>query len=364
MENPVKYIKIPILIPLLILLTAFLAITIFASDEPPPPDITIRFAPSPGTFAEGASDIHTGHFGFRIDEFPEPEPPLGYIFVGWFSNGTHVLPSIAAIRNTTLFAAYAPIPDPYDTSSFAIVFDPGPGQLPLGVPPIQSHTYGSPITTFPLPTKEGHCFSGWTWNEEPLTAPHIVRSDMVIEAQWTPTSTQQSELPQAYPIHIPAFQLVVAFNPFPGTFQGNEIGIRLGRITSTIRDMPENPIRSGAVFVGWQLPNGNMLEGPLLIRSDMVLTAIWDTSNEAAAQNPPPSVDNRHNPQTSHLAVSLVLLTAIITLGITSACIIKVKKNQAASANKHRAYITRYAREVRMVIKNEGAKLYAKPPNN
>jgi len=359
MKNLVQQAKFFKLLCALALFIAFITtstIIVSANDNDEattPPDITVRFAPSPGTFEADESNVHIGHFGFRIEIFPEPIPPEGYIFVGWFVNGNIIHPPVAAVRNITMLAAYAPKPDPNSTSRFAILFDPGPGELPAGVPPILSLEYNSPIVYLPLPTQEGYRFNGWWWNDELVTLPFIVQSDMIFEAEWIQSPASQPIITPSYPIAIPAQHFVAAFNPFPGVFPGGEIGIRFSRINAFIRDIPDNPTRSGSVFVGWQLPNGRMLADSPILRSDIMLTAVWelsDSENEALLPSPP--VEIRHNPQTSPLVISLSIFGGVIGLGLGLYGALKMRRKQAAATGKYHSEIIRYVREIRMEIKN------------
>ena len=327
---------------------------IVASDSPIAlqSPITVRFAPSPGTFTDDESGIRTGLFGFRIDSFPEPVPPAGYVFIGWFANGTQLHPPIAAVRSITILAVYSPAPDPESAVRFAIVYDPGPGQLPPGTPPVQSLTYGSPLINLPVPTHTGYNFGGWIWNDEAVTIPFIVRSDMILEAVWIRDTGIQPPQPAAHPPAIPAFHHVVTFNPFPGAFAGDETGLRFGRNFSILRDMPEDPVRHGAIFDGWRLPDGSPLnDDPLVIRGDIMLTAIWVSVTDSNAASGVP-VETRPNPQTSPIVVSVKIFGAVILLGLTTLAIMKLCTGQAAADGKYRAAMVRYVREIRILIKN------------
>ena len=342
-------------IALIMALIAVSAVLVPAADNGAPlsMQLTVRFAPSPGTLSDYDNDVYSGVLGFRINSFPEPIPPLGYVFVGWFVNGTQVHPPIAAVRSITILAAFAPVADPESTVSFAIVYDPGPGQLPAGVSPIQSFTYGSALISLPIPSKTGYNFTGWIWNEEPAVPPLIIRSDMVLEAAWMPASGQQPAQP-LYPPTIPPFHYVAAFNPFPGTFTGDETGLRFGRSGSMIRGMPENPVRQGAIFDGWRLPNGSPLDGTLVIQRDIMLTAIWNSYTEsgAASVTSVTPIERRPNPQTSPIVVSVVIFGAVIFLGLTTFGIFRLRSRQAAATGKYHAAMARYVREIRILIKN------------
>jgi len=352
--RPMLLLKLLCIAALLFVLFAVSAVFVYAQDEPP--YITVRFAPSPGSFENSANHVMSGRFGFRIDAFPEPEAPEGYVFIGWFSNGTHMLPPIANIRNTTLLAAYAPIQDPNNTTGYVIVYDPGAGQLPAGASSVLALTYGSALMSLPTPFLEGYSFSGWEWEEEKITAPFIVRGDMILEAVWVPASGVLQSAIQSTPIEIPENQFVIALNPFPGVFEAGENGLRFARSATAIRPMPEAPTRRGAVFAGWKLPCGRMLESTSIVREDIMLTAIWDTNPAPEASPPPTHTGPRRNPQTSPLQVSLTIFIAVAMIGAGFTCILKLTGKQSTATSKYNADMKRYVREMRMVIRGRRKK--------
>jgi len=329
-------------------------VTAFARDNtlPTPPQLTIRFAPSPGTFPEGISGVRTGFFGFRIDDFPEPIPPIGYRFIGWFSDGKQMNAPIAAMRSTTILAGYAPIINPGTAPSFAVVYDPGVGQLPQATPLIQSFTYGSAITSLPIPILDDYYFEGWEWNGYTVTAPYIVRSDMVLEAIWSATPLQQS----SRPIDIPDNQFAAVFNPFPGAFSGSETGIRFGHPAMSIEGLPEEPLRQGYIFYGWRLPNGGIFNTLPAMSGDIMLTAIWQEDNGAdTTLRPPQTVDTRPNPLTSPTnptMISLMIFGAVLLVVIAVIGIYRLNIRHIAAEGRYHSYITRCAREMKIVIRS------------
>ncbi|MCL2405652.1 MAG: InlB B-repeat-containing protein [Defluviitaleaceae bacterium] len=322
-----------------------------------PPQLTIRFAPSPGSLADDVSGVRTGVFGFRIDEFPEPIPPSGYTFVGWFSDGEKMEAPIVVVRSTTILAAFAPTVNSDTPPSFAVMYSPGLGQLPEGTRPLQSFTYGSALTSLPVPARDGYYFAGWQHNGSILTAPHIVKSDMSLEAVWSDTPQQRSPRP----IAIPQSHYVAVFNPFPGVFNGYEIGIRFGRNAAVVDELPI-PMRQGYIFNGWRVPGGAGVpsgtilnsEDTLTLRSDIVLMAVWeeDAYAESNGAEASPPVEPRPNPATNPIAISLMIFGAVITLGVALAGICTLKVKQATAEGKYHAYITRYVREMKIVIRN------------
>jgi len=328
----------------LLVLILLNAMTVVAEDNITAPSITVRFSPSPGNLPDGVS-VYTGNFGMRIDNFPEPEPPRGYFFIGWFVGGVHITPPIAVTRSTTILAGFAPFHDPDDSAGFVIVYDPGIGKLPSYAPPIRSFTYGSAITSLPTPTHDEYVFAGWLNDDEILLLPHIVQNDMVLEAAWVADSGVS--LPSV--IEIPPRQNIAVFNPFPGFFANNETGIILGG--SSIFNIPDAPTRNGLVFEGWRLPDGSILEDRLpLVDGDIKLTAIWasDTSD-----TPVTTVDIRPNPPTSPITLNLVLFGAIILLVSTVFGIFSHSRRQNKEASKQYADKMRLIREARILMKNQ-----------
>jgi len=346
-------------IALFIAAMLIMAIPVYANNvQLTPPQLTIRFAPSPGYFPDGVSGIRTGILGFRIDEFPTPVPPEGYTFIGWFSDGVLLDTPVAAVRSTTILAGYAPVSDSNTAPSFAIMYNPGEGQLPEGVLPIQSLTYGSALVGFPVPTLAGYYFSGWQLNGDIINAPYIVRNDMALEALWTDVPMPRASRPVA----IPDNQFVVVFHPFPGAFDGDENGMRFSRNTIASNDLPAEPSRQGYIFNGWRMPNGAQPSSGFTIQSDTVLMAIWEADPEAenngngAEMSSRPPIDTIINPPTNPIAISLMIFGAVGMLAIASFGIYVLKIRHAAAEGRYHAYITRCVREVRIVIRSRANK--------
>jgi len=312
------------------------------------PQLTVRFAPNPGSFAEDVSGVRTGIFGFRIDEFPEPIPPTGYTFIGWFSDGEQLSAPIVVVRSTTILAGFAPIINAETISGFAVAYNPGTdGRLPHGTLPIQSFTYGSVITSLPVPVRDGYYFAGWQSNGYIVSAPLIIRSDMTLEAVWYVDPPQLSSRPVA----VPDNRLVAVFNPFPGTFRDNETGMRFARFAANLEDFPPDPVRQGYTFKGWRMPDGETLDMPLAMRGDIMLTAIWEQNITAGNEQGDPR-PQRPNPQTSPITISLMIFIALMMLGGTIVGIYMLNIRHATANSRYRAYITRCVREMKIVIKN------------
>jgi len=316
------------------------------------PQITIRFAPSPGSFPEGVSGIRTGIFGFRIDELPEPIPPDGYVFVGWFSDGVQLEAPVVAVRSTTILAGFSPINSDPALPSFAVIFNPGEGQLPMGTRPIESFTYGTALTNLPIPVREGYYFAGWQLEGQRITAPYVIRRDMALDAVWHNTPPQQHQSP----IQVPHNHFVAVFNPSPGVFEcEEETGMHFGRFAATV-STPESPIRQGYIFKGWRLPTGETLEPPLTIRDNITLTAIWEqnptTQSSTPGANPSPPTGSVQNPPTSPINVSLTLFVAIAMLTLAAISVYTIIKNQVKAQHNYQSDITRSIREMKLIINN------------
>jgi len=333
----------------IVVLFAALGVAVHAdTEEVSPPQITIRFSASPGNLPEDEG-VFTGPFGFRMDELPAPIPPRGYHFVGWFTDGVQLEAPVAAVRNTTIMAAFAPFPNPALDRYSVIVYNPYPGDLPMGEATIEAITYGHPIISLPTPVREGYIFDGWRWNDQTVIIPHTVHDDMELEAAWISALAERTPVVSAVPRPIPANNLVAAFNPFPGAFTGDEDGIRFGPSGGVIRNMPE-PVRNGYVFYGWRQPDAEALGGNLTIRQDIMLTAMWQ---ETAYDNGEAIVNNRDNPQSSPLTIQFTSLGAVAGLGFAAVCIYMMMKKQSKAASRYQATMARHVREARIVIKNK-----------
>jgi len=111
----------------------------------------------------------------------------------------------------------------------------------------------------------------------------------------TVTSLILREVPPYDPDKI----YTIIFSPQPGThFFHAESGIRYGVYGSVVDTIPANPRRTGYNFGGWRLPNGDRLMGPLVVRGNKTLTAIWISTTQTPT--PPPV----HSPTPSPLPLS------------------------------------------------------------
>jgi len=216
--------------------------------------------------------------------------------------------------------------------NYTLTFDVNAGVMPAGVATTQTHAYGTSINAFPQPTRAGFIFAGWHHGNMLTSTPFIIRGNTTLVAAWVtvavPTPTP---LPTIPPGHV-----VASFNPAPGSFAGNENGIRTGVPGFVINNMP-TPTRAGYTFVGWQIGT-NRVSFPLTVRNDVAVTAIWT-----------PGVPGRPNPQTSPIAVTFTIFGAVMLTGIAAFGIMKITRKQMAAAGQYKADVARYNREERLL---------------
>ena len=225
----------------------------------------------------------------------------------------------------------------------------------MNAPTSQSHRYNSTINNLPTPNRDGYMFGGWMINNVVTATPIQVRSNITLTAKWMAVeSTADDDDDDGYSSYTPR-QYAVTFNVAPGTFAGNETGIRIGNYGSAISSMPAAPTRTGYTFGGWQLPNGNThVAGDIIIRGDMTLTALW-TANPSASPSPTPTptptptTAPRPNPQTNPIQVSFMIFGVVLTAGLAAFGIMTLTKKQMAAEGQYRSDAARFNREKRIM---------------
>ena len=244
---------------------------------------------------------------------------------------------------------------------FAVVFHANGGNLPSGIQAMQSKPLNTMLNSFPIPTREGYVFGGWMLNGSIAHAPLTITSDITLEAHWVKPPSQSNTNPST--TNPSDDYHVIAFNPAPGAFAGDETGIRVGVYGSRITDMPHAPTRENYYFEGWKLPNGHVFYGQLTITDSMTLIAVWNPSaacpppspTPAPSSTPTPSPSSapgsaaRPNPQTSPLQVSLLIFATVFAAGLAAFGILKLNRRHAVADGKYRADIARYNREKRLM---------------
>jgi len=176
-------------------------------------------------------------------------------------------------------------------------------------------------------------------------------------------------------------QSLVLFYPHQGAFPEPDPanGLRLPLIGETLTDFPQNPVREGYVFDGWQIYDGpragERVQGSLHVDSvSITLRPVWVSYGDAPAATPAPEATpspeatptptpaaatpsptpasssdaGRPNPTTSPLAISILIFIAVLTLGVAAFAIIKLMANQALATGRYRVDAARYAREARL----------------
>jgi len=219
--------------------------------------------------------------------------------------GTHLIQVRAIANNTThvdsAISAFVTYVIGGTAGQHTLRFDVSGGIMPAGVSATQIHPSGTILNALPIPTRQGHSFSGWFIGNQLITAPLTINSDINLRAVWSPTTGGAGAR---------AEQFVVTFNPAGGTFPAGEDGLRMGAAGFVINSFTNTPTRAGYTFGGWQV-GGTPVSLPLTVNGDMTLNAIW---NRIASPTPAPP-GTRPNPQTGAFGIlniaGLIVLTGV-----------------------------------------------------
>jgi len=121
------------------------------------------------------------------------------------------------------------------------------------------------------PTRSGFTFAGWEMaNGSTFSGVTIVESNMTVIANWASSS-----------------QSIITFNLDGGNINQNTANqtrvLSNGRTISNTSgvSMPANPTRQGFTFGGWELANGNEFSATTVVNSNVTVTAIWTSGNQA-----------------------------------------------------------------------------------
>jgi len=243
-------------------------------------------------------------------------------------HGQQVIHDFVAMSDVTLFAHYQRTQ--VGPRNYTITFAPNQGAMPPNTGLTQVHAYGTLINALPIPTRAGHTFLGWMHGGAIQPMPFNIRGNMTLTAAWV-TAPPATPTPQP---PIPPTHLVAAFDPGPGTFPGNENGIRTGVYGFVVSTMP-NPTRPGFTFAGWSIA-GTPITLPLTVRQDVTVTARWTP------------VGGLVNPQTSPMQITLAIFGAVMLVGVAAFGIMKITGKQLAAIGQFRTDTARFNREKRI----------------
>ncbi len=199
--------------------------TYYAQWEKIPYILTLN--PNGGSFADGTTanktyEIYNGDLYKDInglDPMPNPTKP-GYDFIGWgIGNGNLDNPlrynapnwkdddSFESTQNLTFYAVW-------DLHTYTITFDPNGGTMPSGYTtnpyPVKfKASISNAVGGYPIPTKEGYTFKGWT-----------AYKDMVYEYFWS-KETQWTSYPN-FELYLDAVMVAEwESTPYTLTFNTN-----------------------------------------------------------------------------------------------------------------------------------------------
>jgi LPXTG-motif cell wall-anchored protein len=190
------------------------------------PTSTITFDTDGGS----AIDPITGYVGSPVTAPADPVKE-GFTFAGW----EPAIPDTFPNDDLTVKAKWEAVP----TST--ITFDTDGGSA---IDPITGYV-GSPVTAPADPVKEGFTFKGW----EPEIPENFPAEDLTVVAQWEEILTS-----------------TITFD----TDGGNEIDPITGEVGTPVT-APEDPVKEGFTFVGWEpeIPETFPAE-------DLTVKAMWE----------------------------------------------------------------------------------------
>ncbi len=142
-----------------------------------------------------------------------------------------------------------------NSPSYLVTFNSNGGTISTS----KTVKYGSAYGTLPIPTKEGHTFTGWSLNATTISATTNVAttSDHTLVAQWQANS------------------YLVTFDSNGGTVNTSSKTVTYGTAYGTL----PTPVKEGSIFKGWSL-NATTISATsnVATMSDHTLVAQWQNS--------------------------------------------------------------------------------------
>lgn len=183
----------------------------------------------------------------------EPSEPTreGYVFEGWYYNGTKFDFTTKVTGNITLEARWTK----KDVQKWVVTFNTNGGQKIASL----NVEDGNKIKDIPTPTRSGYTFTGWYYNGEAFDFSMPITSDITLKAEWKVISSQTT-----------ATSYIVTFDAAGGT----TVASQTVKKNKTAVE-PVNPTREGYTFAGWY--NGNVkFDFTTKITKNITLTAKWE----------------------------------------------------------------------------------------
>ena len=203
----------------------------------------------------GSQSVAAGKTAARPDETTRP----GYSFKGWYSTpdgkGVQFTTSAPVGSDKTWYAFW-------EAYRYRVRFECANSDIPAEPLTLYVETPATTIDSLPAvqPAKTGYLFAGWFTEEDgqgyEFTATTPVTSSMTVHAAWK------------------SYNYEITFN----TGSGLPATMTVNSPDTTLKSLPENPVRTGYIFDGWYTkPNGEGLRfnTTVNISESMTVYAKW-----------------------------------------------------------------------------------------
>ena len=200
--------------------------------------VTVIFDPQNG--GSGTTEVKVPHGGMvSAEQVPADPTKEGHTFDGWYLGEAPFDLNTPVTTDITLVAHWTPM-------QYTVSFQTEGGSE---VPPV-TVAWGEMASQPEKPTKEGYRFLGWYLGEEEYNFEAPVTSDLELVAKWE-------------------------IQTFTVTFQVDGEAYSTAEVEwNTTVSKPDDPIKEGHLFKGWQL-EGAPYDFAVPVTKDMELIAVW-----------------------------------------------------------------------------------------
>ncbi|MGI6751740.1 MAG: InlB B-repeat-containing protein [Anaerovoracaceae bacterium] len=233
---------------------------------------TVTFDANGGSFSGGSTTLSVNvNRGESLGgAMPDSPTRSGYKFTGWKRlGGSDFNGNTIVISNITVKAQWEVVPQ------VTVTFNPNGGNFggstnSVVVTVNEGVSVGSQMPNDPV--RSGYVFKGWNTysngNGSTFTANTAVNGDMTVYAQWEQVS-----------------KYTVTFNPNGGNFGGstNSIAVTVNEGDSVGSQMPNDPVRSGYIFKGWntnRYGNGSTFTANTAVNANTTVYAQWEQARQ------------------------------------------------------------------------------------